>query len=46
MDADNLTNLLNAVAVEGLAGRTWEGKEALLEATRHLCCRNEVSEIA
>jgi len=40
MDADNLKNLLNAVAVEGLAGRTWEGKEALLEATCQLCCRN------
>ena len=42
MDAKNLKNLLTAVAVEGLAGRTWEGKEALLDATRQLCCRNSV----
>jgi len=43
MDAENLKDLLSAVAVEGLTGRTWEGKEALLEATRALCCRNSAS---
>ena len=46
MEAENLRNLLQAVAVEGLAGRTWEGKDALLDATAQLCCRNAVSENA